>query len=452
MRLRVPLQVPRARSELIRALLLVPGLALALWVSLHYALRDLKGYSGGPQSDFAQAIYYPVRALLDGLNPYDASSFRGHYPVGNAFAPYFPSTLLLHLPFGFMPLVTAAACYLVVGILLTVVLAVLCLRLNGLKSSIPKVLFLVIVIVLSRPWRQCMLLGQVTMELVLASYVTLYFARSAPRLSGLGLAFTSFKPSYGFPLALLMLVRRDRLALLYATLFVLLLNLPVGAILAYRAGGIHMFAKQLGTTFGGFQAMAPANSPVFSQTRIDAVALVGRIVGQAPGVAGQMLVAISVLGLAAIAIRTGSKSPYDKQSFGWSSGLVCAAVLLSGYHQPHDLLLLTLPFVAAADRRLCPAIVTARLRLTMLVLVTFLTFNYLVSDFVFHRLNLMVPGAGGDLETLAREPPAVALASLNGLALLVLFCSYVAIALNQPQPELPGPSVAVSSSNRPPVL
>ena len=451
MRLRVPLRSIRARSGLIRALLLLPGLSLALWLSLHPALRDLKGYSGGPQSDFAQAIYYPVRAFLDGLNPYDASSFRGHYPVRDAFAPYFPSTLLLHLPLGFMPLATAAAWYLVVGILLTLVLAALCLRLNGLKSSIPNVLFLVIVIVLSRPWRQCMLLGQVTLELVLASYVTLYFAHSAPRLSGLGLAFASFKPSYGFPLALLMLVRRDRLALGYAALFVLLLNLPVGAILAYRAGGMHTFAEQLGTTFSGFQAMAPANSPVFSQTRIDAVALVGRFVGQAPDVAGQMLVALAVLGLAAIAVRTGSKSPYDQQLFGWSSGLVCAAVLLSGYHQPHDLLLLTLPFVAAADRRLCPAIAAARMRFTVLVLFTFLAFNYPLSNSVFHRLNLMVPGAGAGLETLAREPLALALASFSGLALLALFCSYVVIALNQPQVAWLRPSIAASSPNGPPV-
>ena len=436
----------RTRSAFIRLLVPAFSFALALTIVPLPALRQIKGSSGGPQSDFAQAVYYPVQAFLDGVNPYDASSYLAHYPVRNAFAPYLPSTLVLHLPLGFMPLATAASVYLGIAILLTLLLAILCLRLNGLKSSIPAVLLLATAIVLSRPGRQCMLLGQVTLEVVLLSYVTLYYAHSAPRLGGLGLAFALFKPSYGLPLALLMLVRGDRRALGYGAFFVLLLNLPVGAILAYRAGGIHPFAEQLGTTFGGFQAMELANSPVTSPYRIDAVALVGRFVGQAPDVAGQVLVALTVLGLAALVIRMGPKSLFARQSFGLWTGLVCAAVLLCGYHQPHDLLLLTLPFVAVASRHFYLTFAAPNMRFTMLALFAFLAFNYTASYAVLRRLGFLAGELG--FEGLVRDPRALVLASLNGLALVALFCSFVVTAITQPGVVSPSTSAAVSAESK----
>jgi hypothetical protein len=440
-----PLHPLRTRSALIPVLVAAFGFALALTMVVLPALRQIEGFSGGPQSDFAQAVYYPVRALLDGVNPYDGSAYLAQYPVRNPFAPYLPSTLALHLPFGFMPLATAASLYLVTAILLILVLAILCLRLNGLKASIPAVLLVATVIVLSRPGRQCLLLGQVTLEVVLASYVTLYYAHSAPRLAGLGLAFTLIKPNYGLPLALLMFVRGDRRVLGHAAFFVFLLNLPVGAILAYRAGGIHPFAEQLVTTFGGFQVMEAANSPVISPYRIDAVALVGRFVGRAPGVAGQVLVALTVLGLAALAIRMGPKSLFGQQSFGLSAGLVCAAVLLCGYHQPHDLLLLTLPFVAVASRNFYPTFAAPNMRFTMLVLFTFLAFNYTASDLVLRRLHFLAGDTG--FEALVRNPRALVLASLNGLALVALFCSFVITALTQRGVVSPSTSVAVSAES-----
>jgi Glycosyltransferase family 87 len=296
--------------------------------------------------------------------------------------------------------------------------------------------------VLSRPWRQCMLLGQVTLEAVLASYLALYFANSSPRVSGLGLALTSFKPSYGVPLALLMVVRRDWPALRYGALFGFLLNLPAAAILAYRAGGIHALSEQLANTSAGFQTMQPTNSPVLSPFRIDTVALIGRFVGHAPDIAAQLLVAITILGLAAVVIRAASRSAAGPQSFGWSSGVVLAAVLLSVYHQPHDLLLLTVGFVALAAQSFYPGVPNPRMRMTMLVLCTFLAFNYTVSDFVLQRLQVLAPGGTGELQGLVRSPYAVAFASLNGLALLALFCAYLVATLDQPRVVPQATSVA----------
>src|SRR6185369_2352788 len=47
-------------------------------------------HSGWGLMDFRDEIYYPARALRDGVNPYDTKTYVARYPVGNAFAPYVP--------------------------------------------------------------------------------------------------------------------------------------------------------------------------------------------------------------------------------------------------------------------------------------------------------------------------------------------------------------------------
>jgi hypothetical protein len=406
----------------------------ALLLALHSVLLRAQGFriAPGPQwnsvmGDFSAAVYYPVVAFLEGANPYDRAHYLARYPI-DPFAPYLPSTLLIHLPFGLLPQPVAAFWYLVVSVLLILMLALLSLKLNNLRVTSSAVLLLAALIILSRPGRQALLLGQVTLQVVLASYVALYYSRRAPRASGFGLAVALFKPTYGVPLALLMLVRGDKRAIGYATLFGLLLNLPVAAILAHRAGGIRPLVQQLIGTFEAFQTMTPANSPVLSQYRIDAAALVGRFVGHPPDGASQLLVILTVLGLAAVALRVSGRALPFQPSLTLSAGIVCAAVLLSVYHQPNDLLFLTLPFVAAARRRLPPALNSPRVRWSLLVPFIFLAWNYAASEDVLRWLGFLA--VQGRDAALSRQGVAVVLVSLNGLALLALLCALVVAALN----------------------
>src|SRR4051794_9554226 len=127
----------RTRSSLSRIIISSVAFALALAIALKPVLQGMNGFSlaSAPQSDFALAIYYPVRAFLDRANPYDQSAYLARYPVRNAFAPYLPSTLLLHLPLGLMPLGTAAFLYLVAEVLSILVLAVISLRASSQKVS-----------------------------------------------------------------------------------------------------------------------------------------------------------------------------------------------------------------------------------------------------------------------------------------------------------------------------
>ena len=53
--------------------------------------------------DFEIAVYYPARAFLDGLDPYEQHAYMARYPVQAPFPPFLPATLLLHAPLALLP-------------------------------------------------------------------------------------------------------------------------------------------------------------------------------------------------------------------------------------------------------------------------------------------------------------------------------------------------------------
>lgn len=201
--------------------------------------------------DFKIAIYYPVTAFWDGANPYNQETYLALYPAPEAFAPYLPSTFLLHLPFGMLPLGALALLYFVVAIILALLLAFHSFKFNGLDVSSAGVLLVAALILLSRPGQWNLLVGNVTLQVVLASYVALHYAHRLPLVSGLGLAASMLKPSFGLPLAVLMLARGDRRAVTLGAVLTAITNLPLLTVLVQRAGGIRPFVEQIVNSRGG---------------------------------------------------------------------------------------------------------------------------------------------------------------------------------------------------------
>jgi hypothetical protein len=269
-------------------------------------------------------------------------------------------------------------------------------------------------------------LGQITLELVLAAYVALAFARRRPWLSALGLAGAMLKPTIGIPLALLMLVRRDWRAVWYGAIVAVWINLPALLVLAHHAGGARPMIAHLVRTAVGIQSMDTENDPVLSPYRIDAVALVSRFLGHPLGGGGQLLIGVGVVTVAALALRAGARRA-SESSLGVSAGVIGGAILLGVYHQLYDMLLLALPFVALAFRRVPAPYQAPAVRWPLLALFAFLAFNYLAGAAVLSRLGLLSEHAGH--QAMTRQPAAVILSSLNGLALLFVFAGYALVAL-----------------------
>ena len=375
---------------------------------------------------FRDIIYYPVRAFLEGVSPYDAERYLSRYPAAYAFPPYLPSTLLIHLPFGLLPLGISAVVYDAVLLGLTVLLAFVALRLNGFRASAVPVLLVAALVLFSPSGRENFFLGEVTLQVALAAYLALAYARRKPWISGLGLAVTAFKPTYALPLGLLMLARGDRRAVALGVALALVLNLLVVGALVHDGGSLVTVWNQFQDSVRGFEAAILANDPARSPYRIDGIALIGRVVGHSLSAPQQALVSIGVLAIAAMALR----SPILGQPnapVGLSAGVILTAVLLGFYHQRHDPLVLTLPLVALARRPLAPSLDGHGLRWFLLAPLIVLFCNYAGGYQVLNRLGYLVQV--DSVLALAQRPQAVLLASLNGAALVALLLAYVYLAI-----------------------
>jgi hypothetical protein len=279
-------------------------------------------------------------------------------------------------------------------------------------------------VVLSRPGRQLLLLGQPTIEFILASYLALGYARQAPMISGLGLALSLCKPSFGLPLAVLMLARRHHATVTFGVVLSLLINLPVFIILALRAGSVTALWHDLVDTLRVNQGNPDylVVNPATSSTRIDVSSLISRMVGYPLSGVAQLVVMLVVLTLAAIVLRRSEKFRGKDRTLAMDS-ILCLGVLLSVYHQAYDLVLLTMPFAVVAFRCLPTIFNTNGFRLPLLGLYTMLAANYLSSNAVLVRLRL-VPASG------VNDAPTgglwLLLLSINGIALLLLFALYLA--------------------------
>lgn len=360
--------------------------------------------------DFRDAVYYPVVALLAGENPYDRERMRARYPIEGTIGLYSPLALLVHLPWGLLPYRSAEAGWVAWSLGLVVVLAASALRIAGRKAEPAAVLALAAFLVLTRPGNWNLFLGQVACETGLATLAALWWARSRPLLSGLGFALATVKATYALPLAVLMAARRDGRALACGLgLMVLLTAPPLGAVVA-RAG-VAGFVGDLRANYET-RVATPRFDASFSPFRVDVVALTARALGRAPGSAATLALGAAVVLVAAFALHRGAASdaPETRRR---SLAIASLAILLCGYHQQYDVLLLA-PLLAAAwpgagwRPRRDPAALAA-----LFAAVPFL--NYLASG-AFQRASGMERGA------------LLAVSSANAVALLAAFAVLVGAA------------------------
>lgn len=354
--------------------------------------------------DFRDAVYYPVVAFLDGRNPYDQEAQARTYPVDQSFPLYLPLTLLVHLPFGALPPTDAATIYFVTTLVLTGALAALAIAGAGAPLTAAGVLALTALLLLSRPGQMNLLLGQVTLQVAIGAYVALRWARTRPLLAGLGLALATLKPTFGVPLATLMLLgRRDVGAVVAGGVLSTALCLVVLAPLVHAAGGVSPFVASLGASAAAFSAESTSNA-WSSFARIDLTALLARALRRVPDGWMQLCLGLAVVGAGAIGLHR-LRHDRDEPTIQLGVGLACLTVLLATYHQAYDALLLTQPAIALGTGRWGRGVAApAPVRWGVLALLAVPAVNYLATNTVAARLSL---GSAPWLVTTAASPTAL---------------------------------------------
>jgi len=365
--------------------------------------------------DFRDSVYYPVVAFLDGRNPYDQAAQARTYPVGQVFPPYLPLTLIAHLPFGLVSHALADVLYVTAVLALTAVLAALALGGAGVPVTAAATLGLTAALLLSRPGYMNLLLGQVTAQVAIGAYVALRWARKSPIIAGLGLAFATLKPTYGVPLAVLMLLGRgDVTAVAAGAALSAALCLGTLVPLAHAAGGVAPFVASLGGSTAEFSAEGTSNA-WSSFARLDVVALAARVLGRVPDVWMQLLLAVVVTAAGVIGLRR-LRGDERAPTVQLGVGLICLTLLIGSYHQAYDALLLAQPAVAlGAGRWGGGAVASPALRWTVFALLAVPAVNYLATGTLVSGLSI-------------GSPAWLAVTAANPVALLAAWAVHLGLA------------------------
>ena len=370
--------------------------------------------------DFRDAVYYPVVSFLNGGNPYDTERYLAAFPAGRHFPPYSPSTLLVHLPFGFIPHTASQLLYFGLTIVLTLVLAHLTLWMCERRPTVTSVFGLATLILTTRLGHWNLMCGQTTLELVLAVYIALYFGAKSTGVSGLAVVFATTKPTFGAPLIVLMLAHRHfRSVRLGIVLTVVATLIPV-AFLVHASGGVPEFAASLVRSYVGLGAETTSN-PVLSPYRIDLFALVCRLWGMSLGPVAEIIVFVAVMAAAGATILHVRKYARGHATDLYCISVASVAILISSYQLSYNILLLVLPLTALVLNRWVPRgfEVTPMVRLVLILLLSIPVFNFLGARRIMSHVEV---GSG----------MWILLTSVNGVALLLAFGVYVVLAFRNP--------------------
>lgn len=400
-----------ARRETIVAVAALAGaLAIVSWRTRH----DLN-VPNAPQlpryamQDFRDVAYYPAVAFLAGDNPYDRPRYRARYPVGQDMALYSPLLMVLHAPLATLPYRTAELVYYLAAVALTIALAALSLSYAGARATIARVAWLSAVLVLSRPGHWNLFAGQVTLQAVLPTMIALWYGDDRPWLAGVALAIATFKPTYGLPLAVLLLARGAWRAVAIGAAVATVVTAIALTVLVAAAGSPRGFVDSIASTYAA-RATVPRKLEQ-SPTRVDVVAGIARVFGRAPGDATTLALTLGVLGFAAVGVRRLARVGRP-DAHTLATSLACVAIVACAYHHQYDLLMLALPLAILVWR---PDAVPWReepaLRAAALAVVALLLVNYLSSATLVQTL---------DLPTGA----FLALASIDGVAHLALLAIF----------------------------
>jgi hypothetical protein len=363
--------------------------------------------------DFRDVVYFPSRAFLDGLNPYNVQVYMEHYPVWHPVALYTPLSILMSSPFALLPFSHAWQLYYVFSLLLMFVLAALSLRAVDLPATPARVTAVATLILLSRPGQMNLLLGQVALQCAIATCLAVFYDRRYPWLAAAGLAFTTGKPSYGALLGILLLCRGDFRLVLRGILLAIGPTLLGAWILLQRAGSLAALYATAHATYNVF-GTEQFDDPVFGPFRIDAPALIARLCGISITRPTELLIGTVVLVAGAYAVHRCARSEATSRPRALSGTLIVLTMLASTYHQTYDAVVLTLPLTALIANRWTPGAQQPLLRGVLVAAMVALALNYLASVTAIYAFKLY---GNWRLAATSINPSAVCLALLIYLGL-----------------------------------
>jgi hypothetical protein len=366
--------------------------------------------------DFRDGVYFPTLAFVSGGNPIDAATYLRTYPVSDRAAPYSPLMYLLHAPLTLLPFTASAVLYFALSAAVTVGLGAITLSWAGVPLTAARIAGIGALLILSRPGLVNLFNGQVTLIAVSATYLALWYAHTRPVLAGAALAVSTFKPTYGLPLAVLLALRADRRVVALGLVIACVVTLPAVARIAVASGGVVPMVDAVRDAYVTRQTV-PRKRPENSPFRIDAIAFAGRTLGRSLGTVETLGIMAGILLAAGAALRR-LRPGIERARRLHGASIAALATVAAFYHQSYDGLALVLPLVVLLARPdLEPWRSHPGWRWTALVCLAVPFVNYAATDSAAARFG---------------QPVLLAASSVNGLAILLAFAAHVRLAWRVP--------------------
>ncbi len=314
-------------------------------------------------ADFRDVIHYPLRAMREGVNPYDGDTgpladggprYVHRYPVGGVLPLYSPLIFVLYWPFSYGGFDASAGAYVAWNVGLLILWAWACWRVAGVWPSIGQTAMLAGVMLATQSGRANFLGGETAIPLALASLWAVSLAPSRPWLAGVALAIASFKPTFGLPLGIFLLASGHlrTVALGWGLGFVIGV---AGLLIVFsRSGDLARMPEILRQN----QSASEADPDVDVQTsaaRFDSAGAIERWLPVKGPLVG-LLASGAVLGLAGAALWRLRRRQDDLRVARLTTAIVCLATVTAIYHLSYDGLLLWAPIaiVLLAPAEACP--------------------------------------------------------------------------------------------------
>lgn len=352
---------------------------------------------------FHNQVYFPVRALVTGENPYSKAYVQFHpdSALGQQVAmdPAPPSALLILSPLAFLQIQVAEVVYISICVLLAIFCAYLLLRAATERSpTTGGTMLTAALMMVCLPGVEAFVVYPTIMITFLGVLLTIEYSNRHDLLSGVGIVLAFCHPVIGTAMLVLTLFRRHFSACAFGILLLIGSNLVACAWIGNNTdrGVAQSIEEARGLYSSFYQPVIPL--PVEnSAVRVDAYSVVARVLATNPWVEQQTnlhcYVATGILLLALIALLS-ERDDSQKRGLISRSGMLMATVTILYFHQTTTALyLLWIPAIGLlVDGRRSEQAFSLPMRFVLGLLVVLPLFNYVATPLVMQRLEISRSG------------------------------------------------------------
>ena len=368
---------------------------------------------------FHNQVYFPVRALVTGINPY-SQDYIDYHP-GSAFGkqiamdPVPPSTLLILSPLAFLQLQAAEMAYIAICLLLSIFCASFLLHsATDHPPGIGGTLTLAALMMLCLPGVETFVSYPTVILSLTGVLLAIEYAGESDFLSGLGIVLAFCQPITGAVTLILLLFRRNFSAFAFGVLLMLVFNVLAIAWIGNNSGGVTQAIEDARGVYTNLYTPVVPEHVNVSIDRVDAWSAVARIFdGNAEVMEFPNLKSLIVGGILLLAVIALLAERDRTQLVGLvsRSGMLIALVTVLCFYQFNGALyLLWIPVIGLLiegwrSRRAF----SLPLRFILGLLVVLPLFNYFVTPYAMKWLGISPMGATAASDA---EPATYSLSAL----------------------------------------